>query len=167
MAGAKQLFAAGTAAAQWPAVFGAIAAMVGVLVLVVRSCSPGLPPIGATTGVETLPPPIRSAASCHQVGAVQQCVIAAADPLLYGGIVGGSDLPLSVQIEAPDKLADQVSRWRAAGPVVVADGSAFVAIGPSATVWFADTRNGMCLETGTFTNSSGARTFVLRSGLMR
>ncbi|MET9489877.1 hypothetical protein [Nocardia sp. NPDC006630] len=155
-----------SAVGQWWVTLVGIAALLAAVVTVAVCCSPGLPPIGQPTVRETLPGSLRAAATCGGASqAVVQCVIPAGNGLLFGGIVGGRDLTFSVQVEDPARLSDDVRRWRAAGPAVIADGTLFVAIGPEAAVWYADTRTGVRMETATFVNRVAAQTFLIRSGL--
>ncbi|WP_040834087.1 hypothetical protein [Nocardia brevicatena] len=158
--------------------------MVGlVLVLLVflmmRSCSisppsmsglGGFEPPGATDGaVVELPGPLRSA-SCRPQGAgtgVERCVIAAGDPLLFGGIMGGRELTFQVQRVQPGQLTQTIQQWRSAGGTVVADGEVFAAINASSAVLFADTASGLRVDTGSFTDRAGAQTFLARSGLLQ
>ncbi|WP_040832516.1 hypothetical protein [Nocardia jiangxiensis] len=142
-------------------------ALMGILATVlIRSCSGGLPSMPGMDPLNTLPQSVRSAASCPQSGG-DNCVIAGTDLLLSGGLTSGRALPLSVQVDSPDQLADTVRRWRAADPTVLVDGPVFVAIGPSTTAWYADLRTGLHIETGTFASRDAARTFLVRAGLIR
>ncbi|WP_040700159.1 hypothetical protein [Nocardia vinacea] len=159
---------------QWrAAIAGIVATVLGFVFAIVHSCSgalvPSLPDLGASVGASAaLPETVRSAASCQQIStAAEQCVILAANPLLAGGITGGRELSLSVTVDPPDRLPANIARWRAAGGTVLADGPVFVAIGPSATVWYANTASGVRIETGSFTGRTGAQTFLSRSGLAR
>ncbi|RMI29507.1 hypothetical protein [Nocardia stercoris] len=151
---------------QWQAVAAALAALVAIGALVVHwvsGAAPALAPPGPA-GVGALPANLRSA-SCRTVGAVDQCVIAPDDPLLAGGLVAGRELPFSRQVLDPSRSAEQLRNWRGQQPSVVVDGAVFAAVGPAATVWFADIRTGLCIETGTFVDRAAARTFLVRSGL--
>ncbi|WP_405136737.1 hypothetical protein [Nocardia sp. NBC_01388] len=155
-----------SAVGQWWVTLVGIAALLAAVVTVAVCCSPGLPPIGQPTVRETLPASLRTAANCGAAAqAVVQCVIPAGNALLFGAIAGGHDLTFSVQVEDPARLSEDVRRWRAAGPAVITDGTLFVAVGPEATVWYADTRTGVRMETATFVNRSAAQTFLIRSGL--
>lgn len=155
----------------WKVVVAAIGAMLILAIVVIRSCSVDAPPpIGAVTPVEALPELVRTASSCSRADtgpAVDNCVIDATHPLLAGGIAGGRKLTFTVRVDTPDHTAAVVTGWRTAGGNVIADGSVFIAIGPSATVWYADTRTGLRIETATFANRAGAQTFLFRSGLVR
>ncbi|WP_228002893.1 hypothetical protein [Nocardia australiensis] len=153
-----------------------IAAIALVGVLAVRSCGPGLPEMPKLNGadqsnaVSALPALIRSGSSCERLDAgevTDKCVMSAGHLLLSGGIAGGKDLTFYAELASSERLKETVSRWRAAGATVVADGPVFAAIGPSATVWYADTRTGLRLETGTFTGRAAAQTFLNRAGLTR
>ncbi|MFQ6331529.1 hypothetical protein ACLMAL_36155 [Nocardia sp. CWNU-33] len=155
-------------------VLGVLIAVIVVFgVVVVRSCSPSMPSLFAVpqqTAVSALPEALRSGASCVQLNAtemVQKCVIAASHPLLAGGIAGGKELTFHTEVSLPASLSDTIRRWRAAGATVLTDGPVFAAIGPSATAWYADTRSGLRLETGTFTGKAAAQTFLTRAGLVR
>lgn len=153
---------------QWRVALAGLAALLAVVFTVIRCCSPDLPAIGQPTAHETLPESLRAASNCGAAasqGASVQCVIPAGDTLLFGSITGGRDLSFSMQTEDSTRLAEDIRRWRAAGPSVISDGSVFVAIGPSAAVWFADTRTGVRVETGAFTSRAGAQAFLIRSGL--
>ncbi|MEV2226044.1 hypothetical protein AB0E01_40190 [Nocardia vinacea] len=159
---------------QWrAAIAGIVATVIGSVFAIVQSCSaplvPSLPDLGASVGAAAaLPETVRTAASCQQIStAAEQCVILAGNPLLAGGITGGRELSLSVTVDSPDRLPANIARWRAAGGTVLADGPVFVAIGPSATVWYANTASGVRIETGSFTGRAGAQTFLSRSGLAR
>ncbi|MCU1645968.1 MAG: hypothetical protein JWN03_6243 [Nocardia sp.] len=157
---------------QWKAAGVGVAVMAGFAFVFLHSCSalisiPTLP--GPVSGVQELPPALRSAASCDRpdpAGAVDKCVIAAGQPLLAGGVAGERELDCYLQVESPDQVKATIRRWRAAGAKVLSDGSVFVAIGPSDNVWYADTRSGLELETGTFAGAAAARTFVTRAGLV-
>ncbi|WP_330257062.1 hypothetical protein OG874_22335 [Nocardia sp. NBC_00565] len=153
---------------QWLGAFGGVAAVLLALVVSVsRSCSvmPSLPDVDAA---QSLPLQLRAAASCQQSAAAssaQQCVIQASNPMLAGGITGGRDLTLTVQLDSSAHITETVNRWRAGGGTVLSDGAVFVAIGPSATVWYANPLSGVRVETGSFTGRVGAQTFLSRSGL--
>ena len=155
----------------WKVAIAAIAALLVVAVVVIRSCAVNAPPmIGQLTPVEALPDLVRAASSCRHVDsgpAVDNCVITADHPLLSGGITDGRQLTFTVRADPPQNLTAVVNGWRVAGGTVIADGTVFVAIGPSATVWYADTRTGLRIETATFANRAGAQTFLFRSGLVR
>ncbi|MFE4459149.1 hypothetical protein ACFROC_17480 [Nocardia tengchongensis] len=157
--------------AQWRAVIAALASMVVLAYLVVRSCAPGLAPIGYTTPVEALPEVLRSAARCESLpsldGAGGKCVIGAGDPILAGGLGGGKDLTVTIGLLSADRLSEEVRRWRGAGGSVVSDGAVFAAIGPASSVWYADTRSGLRVETGSLAGAAAARAFLVRSGLLR
>ncbi|MEV6325726.1 hypothetical protein AB0M45_31855 [Nocardia sp. NPDC051787] len=156
---------------QWRAVGIAIVVMIVAAVLGIRSCSMSLPSLtGGDTPAQAMPGLLRSAASCQPLdstGRGEKCVITASNPMLFGGIAGGRDLTFYSELVEPDQLADSLSRWRNARAVVLVDGPVYVAISPSATVWYADTRAGLRLETGTFAGQTAARTFVSRAGLVR
>ncbi|MBF6300570.1 hypothetical protein IU459_23930 [Nocardia amamiensis] len=154
---------------QWRAVGIGILAMIVAAILGIRSCSlPSFP--RADTPAQAMPGLLRSAASCQALDATgrgEKCVIAANNPMLFGGIAGGRDMTFYSELVQPDQLADTISRWRNARAVVLVDGPVYVAISPSATVWYADTRAGLRLETGTFAGQTAAQTFVSRAGLVR
>lgn len=158
-------------AAQWRAALAALAALVVVVVLIVRSCSPGLPTIGYTTPVEALPEVLRSAINCDSLPSVNtdggKCVIGANNPILAGGVGGGKDLNVTIEVLSADRLSEAVRRWRGAAPTTLSDGPVFAAIGPASTVWYADTRSGLRVETGSMAGAAAARAFLVRSGLLR
>ncbi|MEV5652500.1 hypothetical protein AB0L57_29985 [Nocardia sp. NPDC052254] len=160
----------------WKGVFVVIAGLLVLVVVVIRSCSIDMPspigelaPVGQLTPVESLPDQIRTVSSCSRAGTgdVDNCVIAAEQPLLAGAITGGRALTFTVREDPPADLTAVVSGWRAAGGTVVADGAVFIGVGPSATVRYADTRTGLRIETAAFANRAGAQTFLYRSGLVR
>lgn len=150
-------------------------ALVGIVLLIVlgaliiRSCGSAVPTLGQLDPTDALPALLRSAATCQQSGGAQpgdDCVVQASNPLLLGNITGGAPLKFSVQIQQTGQISQTVAAWRAAGPVVLADGSVFVAIGPSYAAWYADTRTGLRIETGGFTDRAAARNFLARAGLI-
>ncbi|MEC3920224.1 hypothetical protein [Nocardia sp. CDC160] len=119
-------------------------------------------------GNQQLPAMLGAVTTCDRpgpAGSVDRCVIAASEPLLAGGIAGNQELDCYVQVERPDQVASTIRKWRATGAKVVSDGKVFVAIGPSDNVWYADTRTGLEIETGTFVGSAAALAFVVRAGL--
>ncbi|WP_063042676.1 hypothetical protein [Nocardia grenadensis] len=166
---------------QWRAAGGvAVAVLLVLAFLMVKSCTltgppltgpPGFGPngpIAATDAVSALPAPLQSA-SCRpheETDGVQSCVLDSGSPLLMGEITGGRQLAFQVQAAAPAALAQAVTQWRSAGGTVVSDGEVFAAISASAAIWYADTRSGLRVDTGAFTDSAGARTFLMRSGLL-
>ncbi|WP_327146962.1 hypothetical protein [Nocardia sp. NBC_01327] len=155
---------------QWRAAIVGIVAIAVVAVVILHLWSPGLPPIGGIGPVEALPDGLRSAAVCRHGGSAaegDQCVIPSTDSLLAGGIGSGRDLPVAVRVDSANRLSEDLRQWRSAGPAVVADGAVFLAISPAWEVWYADARSGSRIETGSFASSSGARTFLRRSGLLR
>jgi DNA-directed RNA polymerase subunit RPC12/RpoP len=156
---------------QWQAVGVVLLLMVVAAVLAVRSCSLPLPSnIGGTAPVRAMPGSLRTAASCQPLddgGQREKCVISATDPMLFGGIAGGREMTFYAELLPQDRLADSVSRWRGAGGSALVDGPVYAAIGPSATVWYADTRTGLRLETSNFTSRTAAQTFLSRAGLVR
>ncbi|MFI9414443.1 hypothetical protein [Nocardia gamkensis] len=156
---------------QWYTVGVIALVMVVAAVLAVRSCSLSLPSnLQGTAPVRAMPDLLRTAATCQPLdsgGQREKCVIAATDPMLFGGIAGGRDVTFYAELVAQDRLADSISRWRGAGGSALVDGPVYAAIGPSATVWYADTRTGLRLETGTFAGRAGAQTFMSRAGLVR
>ncbi|MFE2961036.1 hypothetical protein [Nocardia tengchongensis] len=157
--------------AQWRAVLAALASLVVIVVLIVRSCSPGLPTIGYTTPVEALPEVLRSAIRCGSSPSLGTdggtCVIGASNPILAGGVGGGKDLTVAVEVLPADRLSEALRRWRGASPTVLTDGTVFAAIGPASVVWYADTRSGLRVETGSMAGASAAHAFLIRSGLLR
>lgn len=166
---------------QWRAAGGiAVAVLLVLAFLMVKSCTltgppltgpPGFGPGGpavATDAVSALPAPLRSA-SCRprdETDGVQSCVLEAGSPLLMGEITGGRQLAFQVQTAAPGALTQAIAQWRSAAGTVVTDGEVFAAISSSAAIWYADTQSGLRLDTGAFTDSAGARTFLMRSGLL-
>ncbi|MFR9770517.1 hypothetical protein [Nocardia sp. SC052] len=156
---------------QWRA-----AGVLGLLMVVavvwgLRSCSPSLPSLAqGSAPVRAMPDLLRTAATCQPLdsgGQREKCVIAATDPMLFGNIAGGRDLTFYAELLPQDRLADSISRWRGAGGTALVDGPVYAAIGPSATVWYADTRTGFRLETSNFAGRTGAQTFLSRAGLVR
>ncbi|MEU4345492.1 hypothetical protein AB0H00_30275 [Nocardia sp. NPDC023852] len=167
---AEKVVTAGYPRWQWRALGVAILVMVVLGLVVARSCSIELPSFPGAMSEEVVPEPLRSAASCQRMdsaGQGEKCVIAANHPMLFGGIAGGRELTFYAERAQPDRLADSISRWRAAGGTALVDGPVYAAIGPSATVWYADTRVGLRLETGTFAGKAAAQTFLSRAGLVR
>ncbi|WP_067477308.1 hypothetical protein [Nocardia amamiensis] len=156
---------------QWRAAGIGILVMIVAAVLGARSCSMDLPSMTrGDTPAQAMPGLLRSAASCQALDATgrgEKCVIGANNPMLFGGIAGGRDLTFYSELVGPEQLADSISRWRNARAVVLVDGPVYVAISPSATVWYADTRAGLRLETGTFAGQAAAKTFASRAGLVR
>ncbi|WP_330232492.1 hypothetical protein OHA40_08375 [Nocardia sp. NBC_00508] len=156
---------------QWRAVGIGILVMIVAAVLGARSCSMPLPSMPRTdTPAQAMPDQLRSAAVCQPLddsGRGEKCVIAAGHPMLFGGIAGGRDLTFYAELMQPNQLADTISRWRSARGAALVDGPVYAAIGPSATVWYADTRVGLRVETATFAGQVAAKTFVSRAGLVR
>ncbi|MEU4839482.1 zinc ribbon domain-containing protein [Nocardia testacea] len=166
---------------QWRAAGGiAVAVLLVLAFLMVKSCTLTGPPltgpagfgpggpVAATDAVSALPAPLRSA-SCRphdETDGVQSCVLDAGSPLLMGEITGGRQLAFQVQTAAPAALAQAIAQWRSAAGTVVTDGEVFAAISSSAAIWYADTQSGLRVDTGAFTDSAGARTFLVRSGLL-
>ncbi|MGW4248413.1 hypothetical protein [Nocardia sp. NPDC004722] len=157
-------------AGQWRAALVGLA-LLGVLVYcLVHVIGFGLPPSGWTDANAGLPATLRSAMVCHRESdhdSKERCVVSSGSSLLAGGITNGREPILTVETLSPNRLSAEVSRWRTAGGSVIADGQVFAAIGPSATVWFADGRSGLCLESDAFPDQAGAKTFLMRSGLLR
>ncbi|MEU6560563.1 hypothetical protein [Nocardia nova] len=153
----------------WKATLAVIAVLLTAAFLVIRSCSIDVPSIGQLAPVESLPEMLRTASTCDRDddAAVRNCVIAAEHPLLTGGITGGRSLTFTVHTDSPAGATSVVNQWRAAGGTIVAEGDVFVAVGPSVTVRYADTRTGLRFETATFANRAGAQTFLYRAGLVR
>ena len=154
---------------QWKASAVGIALVVLVGVLIIRSCSLSAPPMAAFTPTGALPQSLQAAASCEPApdGHGDVCTIPVGDPLLDGNITGGSGLKFTVRTDSSADTAATIDKWRAAGPAIVSEGTAFVAISRSVSVWYADSQSGLHLETGAFANRAGAQTFLLRSGLVR
>ncbi len=152
---------------QWKAILAVLGVLVVLAFTVFRSCSFSLPSI-KTTPVQALPSVLRVASSCQKYdpSGVYQCVVEPDSAVLLGGITDGQALTYYVQVDPPDRLTATIDRWRSAGGLVLADTTAFLEIGPSQTVWYANTKTGFHLETGTFASQAGARTFLLRTGLM-
>ncbi|GAA5062178.1 hypothetical protein [Nocardia callitridis] len=154
---------------QWLLVAGALGVMVVLAVVAVRSCSTMfVAPDGFGANTVTLPAPLRSAATCQpapEATGSERCVIAADHSILAGGIAGGRAMSFYAEKPTAERLADAVRKWRAAGGTVLVDGEVFIAIGPSETVRYVDTRTGLRLETGAFTGRAAVRTFLDRSGL--
>ncbi|MFI1461038.1 hypothetical protein [Nocardia carnea] len=147
--------------------------------LMVKSCALSAPPLTAPPGLggvsapgdpsAVLPGPLREA-TCRphdETDGVQSCVLAAGSPLLAGGITGGRALSFQVYSAQPVVLAQAIAQWRTASSEVVVDGEIFAAISASSAVWFADTSTGLRLDTGAFTGSAAARTFLAQSGLLQ
>lgn len=165
---------------QWSAAFTVMGvALVLLVFFMVRSCSlpppsmsgpGGLGPAGVSEGaVAALPGPLRTA-TCRPQGTgtdAERCVIAAGDPLLFGGITDGRELTFQVRRVQPGQLTQTIQQWRSAGGTVVADGEVFAAINASSAVLFADTASGLRVDTGSFTDRAGAQTFLARSGLLQ
>lgn len=156
---------------QWQAVGVLALLMIVAVVWGLRSCSPSLPSLTqGSAPARAMPDLLRTAATCQPLdsgGQREKCVVAATDPMLFGNIAGGRDLTFYAELLPQDRLAESISRWRGAGATAIVDGPVYVAIGPSATVWYADTRTGLRLETGNFAGRTGAQTFLSRAGLVR
>ena len=166
---------------QWRAAGGiAVAVLLVLAFLMVKSCTltgppltgpsgfGGGDPVAATDAVSALPGPLQTA-SCRpheETEGVQSCVLDAGSPLLMGEITDGRSLAFQVQTAAPGALTQAIVQWRSASGSVVSDGEVFAAISASAAVWYADTRSGLRVDTGAFADSAGARTFLMRSGLL-
>ncbi|MEU4314121.1 hypothetical protein [Nocardia sp. NPDC024068] len=168
---------------QWRAAAGAAVAVLLLLAfLMVKSCAlttpaltgpPGFAPAGPgavdSDPLAALPAPLR-AATCRphaETEGVRSCVLAAGSPLLMGEITGGRALAFQVHTSTPAALRQAIAQWRTAGASVVADGDVFAAVSAAAAVWFADTNSGLRVDTGSFANAAGARTFLTRSGLLQ
>ncbi|WP_433202641.1 hypothetical protein ACQP1G_12635 [Nocardia sp. CA-107356] len=167
VAGAEKIAAEQYPRWQWgAAIAGVVTTVLGLGFAVVRSCSApltALPDVGID---QALPSQLRVATSCQRIdSASETCVIRANDPLLTGGITGGKDLTLSVALDPPDRRVDTVRNWRTAGGTVLADGVVFVAIGPAATLRYANTLVGLRVETSAFIGRAAAQTFMARAGL--
>ncbi|WP_280406735.1 zinc ribbon domain-containing protein [Nocardia carnea] len=164
---------------QWRAAGGIAVAVLLVLgFLMVKSCALTAPPLSAPPGLgglsapgdplAVLPGPLREA-TCRppdRTGGVHSCVLAADSPLLAGGITGGRALSFQVHSAQPAVLAQAIAQWRTASSEVVADDEVFAAISASSAVWFADPDSGLRLDTGAFAGFTAARTFLARSGLL-
>ncbi|MGW5388341.1 hypothetical protein [Nocardia sp. NPDC003963] len=165
---------------QWRAAGGiAVAVLLVLAFLMVKSCTLNGPPltgpagfgggpVAATDAVAALPGPLQTA-SCRphdETDGVQSCVLDAGSPLLMGEITGGRPLAFQVQTAAPGALTQAITQWRSAAGTVVTDGEVFAAISASAAIWYADTQSGLRVDTGAFSDSAGARTFLVRSGLL-
>ncbi|WP_280463019.1 hypothetical protein [Nocardia carnea] len=166
---------------QWRVAGGvAVAVLLVLAFLMVKSCALTAPPLTAPPGLggvsapggdpsAVLPGPLREAA-CRphdETDGVQSCVLAAGSPLLAGDITGGRALSFQVHSAQPAVLAQAIAQWRTASSEVVADGEVFAAISASSAVWYADTSTGLRLDTGAFAGSAAARTFLSRSGLLQ
>ncbi|MGI5220906.1 hypothetical protein [Nocardia sp. CA-290969] len=164
---------------QWRAAGGiAVAVLLVLAFLMVKSCALTAPPLSAPPGftgpaasadvLGLLPESLR-AADClphSETEGVQSCSLTADSALLAGGITGGRTLVFQVQSASPGPLAQAIAQWRTAGSAVLADGEVFAAVSASSAVWFADTTSGLRVDTGAFANEAGARTFLARSGLL-
>ncbi|MFE9327740.1 hypothetical protein ACIHDR_40140 [Nocardia sp. NPDC052278] len=165
--GAEELAAKQYPRWQWgAAIAGVVTTVLGLGFAVFSSCSTPLTALPDTGVDQALPSQLRAAASCQRVDSTSEnCVIRANDPMLTGGITGGKDLTLTVALDPPERRADTVRNWRTAGGTVLADGVVFVAIGPSATLRYANTLVGLRVETGAFIGRAAAQTFMARAGL--
>ncbi|WP_280425556.1 zinc ribbon domain-containing protein [Nocardia carnea] len=165
---------------QWRAAAGvAVAVLLVLAFLMVKSCALTGPPLTAPPGLggvsapgdplAALPGPLRDA-SCRpheETDGMRSCVLAAGSPVLAGGITGGRALSFQVHSAQPAALAQAIAQWRTASSEVVTDGEVFAAISASSAVWFADTNSGLRVDTGAFAGSAAARTFLARSGLLQ
>jgi hypothetical protein len=152
---------------QWAVAAAAVAALIAALgIAVTQLRSVPLVSMSGLDAATVLPVQLRSAASCQRVDtAAETCVIRADHPLLTGGITGGKELTLSVALDPPDRRAEAVRTWRAAGGTVLVDGPVFAAVSPSATLRYANTVVGLRFETSAFVGRAGAQTFLTRVGL--
>lgn len=156
------------AKSQWSGAAGVLGVLVVLAIAVFRSCSGfGVPSAGSSSPVSALPDTLRASSSCQRYDAngTQKCVVAPGSPLLVGSITGGRELTYYVQVDPKDRLSATIARWRGSGGTILSDTTVFLEIGPSDTVWYADTRTGFHLETGTFASQSDAQAFLIRSGL--
>lgn len=160
--------------ARVPLLWQWVAAAVGVLVLgvlmigLLRAGGPDLSGLGTAPAIEALPVPLKTAADCRSTASDgHRCVVPGSSALLATGLSGGRDLAFSVRLMPSDQVADELRRWRSTATVVLVDGVDFVAIGPSATVWYASTRSGLRVESGAFADQAAARVFLGRVGLLR
>ncbi|WP_327147991.1 hypothetical protein [Nocardia sp. NBC_01329] len=160
---------------QWRAASAVLVVVLLLLViLMVRSCSfpfptGGLGDSGMTVRPAQALPDALQGAACRprdSASGVEQCVVAAGDPVLEGGLTGGRELTLYVQVIAPAQLDQLIAQWRSIGATVVADDEVFAAVSGASAVLFADTGSGLRLDTGTFVNRAAAQTFLARSGLL-
>ncbi len=152
---------------QWKAILAVLGVLAVLAFTVFRSCSFSLPSM-KTTPVQALPSVLRIASSCQKYDSngAYKCVVEPDSAVLLGGLTGGQALTYYVQVDPSDRLNATIARWRSAGGLVLADSTAFLEIGPSQTVWYANTHTGFHLETGTFVSQASARTFLLRTGLI-
>ncbi|MCX4092205.1 hypothetical protein [Nocardia sp. alder85J] len=155
----------------WRPVALILAVLAVLALLLIHGCSKlDMPVVGQVSAAEALPVALHTAASCGPLpgaGAGDRCVIPATSTLLAGGVTGGRELSFTLQVQHPDQLAASIASWRAGGGVLLTDGTVFAAIGPSATVWYADNRTGIRIETAAFAGQSAARTFLNRAGLVQ
>jgi hypothetical protein len=150
----------------WLAVGLLVLIVVVTVIVVARHRMAG--PAPATDPVLALPEPLRSAATCTvQEPARSECVVVAADPLLREGLTGRRDLAFTATLVPRDQLAAIVAQWRRQGGKIIAAGTVFVDVSPSAGVRYANSATGLRIETVTFTSEMSARTFVMRAGLAR
>ena len=160
---------------QWQLTGGLlVAALLVLVILVIRSCSFAPGPLTAAPGFDgaagptaSLPDALRNASCRAQQDNAggRSCVLAADSPLLRGGITGGRPLTFHVRTARPAPLARTIDQWRQASTTVLSDGAVFAALSASAALWYADTESGLRLDTGAFDSAAGARTFLSRSGL--
>ncbi|MBL1079786.1 hypothetical protein JK358_35830 [Nocardia sp. 2] len=124
--------------------------------------TPGVSPI-----VAALPKQLRSAATCTPVDAgVQRCVLTPEDALLEGDLTGGKPLTFDARLVAPAPLADTLARWRVNGAVRLDGEGTFVATGPTTSVWYAQSRSGLRIDTSPFVSADAGWTFLGRAGLL-
>ncbi|NUS42650.1 MAG: hypothetical protein HOQ24_02990 [Mycobacteriaceae bacterium] len=150
---------------QWIAILGLVALVVIAGIFVVKFSSTGPPAQDTATASTQLPDQLRRAASCQRQADGDRCVIAAGDPLLGGDLYASQDMSFTVQQTTVEGLNDAIKRWRRGADEVVEDDSVFAAVGSEGTVWYANTRTGVRLETTAFATPRAARTFLSRSGL--
>jgi hypothetical protein len=160
---------------QWLVAALAIAAVLVLVLLLASRCGahrdgPALAGTDAGAGgtLAYLPAQLRAVASCAPDDTNpggDRCVVPAESPLLADDIAGGRDLTFSVAVDPPLALTQTVARWREEGGAIVEDDATFVAVGPAATVRYADTQTGVRIETGALRGNSAATTFLARAGL--
>lgn len=154
----------------WRAVGTAVSVLALAWVLLTHSCSVPDLPTSTVDVVQSLPDPVREAASCQRsdmAARVVRCTIRAGHPMLLGGITGGRDLNLTARVVAAGEMSAVLDEWRHGGEPVLDAGPTFVAIGPSVTVRFANRVAGVTVETGAFVDRAAAQTFLARASVRR
>lgn len=155
---------------RWRHVILVATALIGLAVYGLWSlagCQP-LPIIPAdASAISVLPRPLRQAATCRAVAPdVDRCVVPPSDALLDGSLTGGEPLTFDVRVVAPAPLADTLRRWRASGTVMLDGEGTFAGLGPTTTIWYADARTGLRIDTSRFLNREAAWKFLGRAGLL-